>query len=300
MNTEQLLQDYKSKMKTKDIMLKYNISWNKMTRILKQHDVYKKNNSLTYSDEIIDYIKQNYNQIANIDIARHLNISEDWLSVVAKKLNLPIKGSGWKFNSFIKNLDYNSNEFQYFLGWIASDGNISKTLYTVSLSITDNEVIEKFTKLFPTANLYMHNYNHRKTMYQLNIGSKELATRINAMGITPNKSYTLSFPIEKWTSHFLRGFFEGDGHVRTTNPGARYTRYEAGFVSASEVFMEQLCLFLSNNGIKTHTAKEKNCYRVRIAGKENLFVFYNLIYKDCNDWFLKRKKQIFDLLYSNV
>lgn len=300
MQLEQLLQDYKNKVQTQDLMKKYSMSWNKLTRILKENNVYVRNNSLGYSDEILLFIKENYSIMSNKDIALKTNISEDWLRVVAKRLNLVKKGSGWKYNSEIENFNYNTNEFSYFLGWMASDGNISKNLQSVSLSLTDKDIILKFkNEMFTSANIYKEEFEKQKTLYKLYIGSKKFSKELEKFGIVPAKTYNLNVPEFVWNNHFVRGFFEGDGHVRNTLTVKNTKRYEAGFVTASEIFCNQLCSYLKNNNIDTVVSIEKKCFRIRISGKENLFVFYRFLYKDCNNWYLIRKKQILDQLFSN-
>ena len=165
MDNIQILQDYKNKMFTKDIMLKHNISWNKLTKFLKENNVYQKNNSLMYSDEIIEKLKLWYGVISNKDLAKSLNISEDHLVTKIKELKIPLRGSGTVNKPILNYLDYNSDEFYYYLGWMASDGNISKTYRNVSLSITDEEIVNKFHKLFPEAKIYIQPKGKNKTMY---------------------------------------------------------------------------------------------------------------------------------------
>lgn len=299
MKTLQILEDYKNKMFTKDIMVKYNISWEKLTKILKENNVYKKNNSLVYTDETLDFLKNNYGKMSNKDISKFLNISEDWLIVKIKQLGIKLKGSGTVYKPNLENIDINSQTFKYFLGWMAADGNISKTYRNISLSITDEEIILKFKEYFPESKLYIQPKKNQKTMYQLMICSTKFGKELEKFGITPNKTKTLNIPSEMWNTDFVRGFFEGDGHIRNTKNG-KYDRYEAGFVSASEIFTDQLVYFLNQNNIYcTKTLENNSYYRIRITGKENLFIFYTLLYSNCNQWYLTRKKQILDLLFSN-
>lgn len=294
---EQLFNDYKNQVPNTVLMSKYNLSNYSLIKILKAEGIYSKCNSLKYSQEKIDYIKNNYFQMSNKEIAFNLNISEDWLSQTAIKLNL-LKGSGWKFNCDIEDLDFNSKEFYYFLGWIASDGNINKKLLNIKLGITDKDIIDNFKTIFINSSVYVQQYDYKKTMYNLSINSKYLCKVIFDLGITPNKSYTLKVNETILNSHFIRGFFEGDGHIRNTMNG-KYKRYEAGIVTASENFCNQLVNHLSNNNINTVVAKENSFYRIRISGKENLKNFTDYIYRDCDKWYLKRKKQITDQLFSD-
>lgn len=295
----QLLEDYRNQMSNPDLQTKYDISWRKLREILVENGVFRKCNSLRTSDSKIEYIKENYFKESNLDLAKKLNLSEDWIRVLAKREGLPKKGSGWKYNPYIENLDKNSPEFYYFLGWMAADGSISKNFQQVSLKITDKEILDKFMIIFPTAKLYYNPKEVGKDMHHLCICSTTLALYLKDLGITPNKSKTLNVLDDLWNNHFVRGFFEGDGHVRKTFPHNKYKRYSAGFVGASEKFMFKLQTYLEKNGISCKLIQEKNYFRLRIEGKDNLKNFYNHIYNNCENWYLERKKQILDQLFSN-
>ncbi len=297
---EQLIIDYKNRMFVKDIQVKYSLSYSKVTKILKEAGVYKKHGSLHLKEGSSDFIKTNYYKMSNKDIAKYLNISDDTVRLTAKKLGLEKKGSGWKEHTLLKNIgaDLQSKEFRYFLGWIAADGNVNKKGYGTSLSITDEIVVDNFLSIFPHAKKY-HTEKLTKDMYQLSIGSKEFNTYMRGLGFTPNKTYTLKVKDSLFTPEFVRGFFEGDGHVRKTTAKSKYTRYEAGFVCASKDFIIQLQNYLAINSIKTTLYQEKTYYRLRITSRETLKAFYNLIYTNCGKWYLPRKKQILDQLFSD-
>jgi hypothetical protein len=302
MNTTQLIQDYLNKIPTTQLQIKYGIGWKKLTNILKENNVYKKNNSMSYSSKVEEYVRLNYWIMSNKDLAKNTGIQEDGVRVLAKRLGFSLKGSGWKFRDVISKLDKNSKEFLYFLGWIASDGCVNKQFNATVLKIADKEIIDKLSVLFPEINS-IYSYKKRcencKKMYDLHIFSKELALYLNSLGITPNKSKTLFVEEKILNNHFVRGFFEGDGHVRNTSTSRKHVRYEAGFVSASEKFTNQLVNYINSQNIFVKVTKEKNCFRMRISGKDNLEKFYHFIYKDCDKWYLLRKKQILDQLFSN-
>lgn len=299
MQEDQIIRDYLNRTQIQILQKKYNLSYTKLIKLLKSKNVYKKNFTLSYSEEKISFILENYMQIPNKEIANKLKINEDHLREIAKKLNLPKKGKGWHPSSNVDKIDFKSNEFYYFLGWLASDGNVSKDFRSIKLGITDKEIVEKFKTFFNVGEIYKNNYNNKKDLYIYCICSIKLALQLNEWGITPNKTYTLSIENNLWNSHFLRGFFEGDGHVRNTLNSNRTKRYEAGFTTASSIFALELISYLGSQDILAVLSQEKNTYRIRVSGKENLKKLYKLLYKDCNNWFLKRKKQVLDLLFSN-
>lgn len=297
---KEIIKDYLSKMYIKNIQIKYNISYENVIKILKTSNVYKKAHSLSYPDYYLEYIKENYLLLSNKEIAKNLKINEDHLRTIALKLGLPKKGSGWKYNESLKNIDFNSDIFHYYLGWLASDGNISKDYRTIKLSITDKEIVDKFFNYFKTGSIYIEKKENNKLLYIYCICSKSFGKKIAEKGITPHKSLTLNVSEDILTNTFIRGVFEGDGHIRNTLTSKGYKRFEAGFVTGSETFALQIEKFLIKNDIKCYLYQEaKNTYRIRVSEKENLKKFYHVLYNKCDKWFLFRKKQILDLLFSN-
>jgi hypothetical protein len=100
---------------------------------------------------------------------------------------------------------------------------------------------------------------------------KLLEKKIAEKGITPHKSLTLNVSEDILTNTFIRGVFEGDGHIRNTLTSKGYKRFEAGFVTGSERFALQIEKFLIKNDIKCYLYQEnKNTYRIRVSEKENL------------------------------
>lgn len=296
---EELIFDYQNQVSNQDLMVKYNLSNYSLIKLLKKYGVYKKFNAIRVSKTIEDYIVNNYFIKSNKELSQELNICEGTLTSIAKKYNM-IKGSGWKYNPYVENLNLNSSEFYYYLGWIASDGNVSKDLLRIKLSITDEEIVNKFQELFPYLNIHKYNYNKKKPIYSLTVSSNFLCNHLVSLGIIPNKTISLEVSNNIMNNHFVRGFFEGDGHFRNHNISKYgYKRYEAGFVTASEKFCNQLISYLSSNNIICKVSKEKHYFRIRISGKSNLKNFIDFIYEDCGKWYLKRKKQIADQLFSD-
>lgn len=299
MNLQELVKDYLNHMSHVDIQSKYKINYRNLLKLLKEQGIFKRCLSTMYSPDKMKFIKENYLIMSNNDIAKIIGVQSDGIRLAARRLQLPKKGSGWKYNPELEKLDKTTNEFYYFLGWMASDGNVSKNLQNISLKICDEEIVNRFLLMFPTAKKYITPYSYKKTSYCFMIGSMEFSRFLITKGITPHKSRTLDVTEDCWNEHFVRGFFEGDGHVRQNFPHNRYTRYSAGFCCASEKFIKDLSKYLECKGIINKVVQEKTYFRLRIEGKECLKIFYHLLYDNSNQWFLLRKKQILDQLFSN-
>jgi len=116
-----------------------------------------------------------------------------------------------------------STEMAYVLGFFAADGcmfiNINGSKYILFTS-TDEEILVKIKKIMNAnqkigvkkASLYDPK---RKKCYLVQMGSREMFNDLLGFGFTPNKDKTLRFPKVpgKYFSHFVRGYFDGDGSM---------------------------------------------------------------------------------------
>lgn len=293
-NSQQILEDYQNKVFVKDIMLKYSLSHRKLKAFLEEKGVYQKHSALLMSKEKENFIVENYSKMSNLDIAKTLNISEDWLTQKAKKLGLMVKGSGWKYenNNYFNTIDTNSPEFHYFLGWVCSDGNVSKNLLQTNITTKDREIVELFQSIYPFGKIYDSKTQKGEPIFHFTILSKDFARNMENIGVTPNKSKTLDID-EKWlTSDFIRGYFEGDGCIRKN-------RFEISFVGASDAILLKIVKRLEQEKITVSMNSEGSYFRIHIYNRTNICKFYSFVYLDCKNLFLMRKREIFDRLLSN-
>ena len=147
-----------------------------------------------------------------------------------------------------------SPEMAYVSGFFAADGSMIKNkrgAYFIEFKSTDKEIINKIRKTI-RANLAIGEYqpkqeNHNKR-YRLQIGSKEIFKDLLKLGMTPNKSLTLKMPKipDKYFSHFIRGYFDGDGnvsishYVRRARNNKKSITILSGFTCGSKKFLEKL------------------------------------------------------------
>jgi len=216
----------------------------------------------------------------------------------------------------------NTEAKAYFLGFLYADGyngyNPEKHRYTVSISISeiDKEIIEKFRKeifinndkpFYYTKGGAFKGIKYRKPQIKLDIGNKILSKNLNDIGCIKNKTETIVYPSiieEKYTNHFIRGYFDGDGSIGLYG-NLNKMHKQASFSLAST--------FNFNNSIKNILEKETgvNSQIKKISKKEtlsNVCVLYSggnrqvkkimdYLYKDATI-FLKRKYNKYEELNS--
>lgn len=197
----------------------------------------------------------------------------------------------------------------YVLGFFTADGSMTKNKrgsHFIEFQITDKELLEKIRDSLSSNHKISIRKNrviNQKVAYKLQIGSKEIFNDLLKLGLSSKKSKRIKLPNipKKYFSHFVRGYFDGDGNVtvcnyRRNNNDKFSTTIQSGFVSGCRSFLQSLkdelsklhiikggTLYYSNNGWRLFFS---------INDSKN---FYHYIYDQLgNNLFLNRKKKIFE------
>lgn len=202
----------------------------------------------------------------------------------------------------------NSKDRAYFLGLLFADGWISnnerggnrKKYHKVGLSLLKSDI--GIIKLFKK---YSHS-NHPILKYKSKLGSKMCNITINSAvmmnnlinnGCIPRKSLILKFPKKvpkNLLSHFIRGYFDGDGSVSKYKSGLKFS-IAGTFDVVSKI---QNILVKTLNISKNKINKNGKIYIAEWAKQENLIKMAKYLYSDSNGICLKRKRDIFKSLWS--
>ena len=197
----------------------------------------------------------------------------------------------YTFNeNFFENID--NEQKAYFLGLLFSDGNIYLKRYRVQLTLANEDayIIQEFAKAIEyNGNLYSDRNKYTKII----LPSIKMCNDLITLGCIPNKSLSVKFPNNvnsQLIHHFIRGCFDGDGHVSKRN-----NTFNTNFTSSKD-FIEELLKILSSLNIQTsnfrkrYIDKEISAYQLYIRAN-SAKLFFNYIYKDATI-FLKRKERI--------
>ena len=182
--------------------------------------------------------------------------------------------------------DITNPNVQYWLGWLATDGYIShlENRITLSLSIKDIDVIEKFRD-FISPNLTIHHSIHHKEfeMVFVSFRNKEIVDFLSTLGFNNNKTFEF-VPNFEITWDYIRGVFEGDGYIREK---------EINITGASKNHIELIYNFVKSQGINCKlrqklTPKNTVMYDFEIHSKIEISKFVDKIYANANI-FMDRK-----------
>ena len=206
-------------------------------------------------------------------------------------------------------------EMAYVLGFFTADGCMIKHKnggHYIEIYITDLDILEKIKDTMGS--------NHKISMrdrrssnqnlkigYRFQVGSKEIFNDLLIFGLSPAKSHIVRMPEipKKFLSHYVRGYFDGDGHVSSCEYQKKDRKNKSriiitGFTSGSKKFLEDLLSQLKNSGIVTGGSLHlTDVYHVCFSIRDSLKL-YNFMYKNSNDLYLERKKSIFRHYFSNL
>lgn len=149
-----------------------------------------------------------------------------------------------------------SPDMAYVLGWIYADGSIKKDLRGFEITSSDLEHLRNIADMLGSdlnISLYKGKKN-KQTAGKLYIHRPAMVKRLLEIGLTPVKSKTIVIPDtlpKELLGNFIRGYFEGDGHVGVNHHGRKNPGIRVTFASGSEKFLNELNEQLEKNiGIK--------------------------------------------------
>lgn len=200
------------------------------------------------------------------------------------------------------NLDYfetiNSQEKAYMVGFIAADGcvtidKLNRHCLSINLKATDREVLDNFKKdLEYEGRIYELPPRKRNPNPQvlIRINSKKIVTDLAKYNIVPRKTNTIKFTDnieEEYISHYIRGYFDGDGSIGIYN-----NKYRIAIVCNSKIMLESIEKYLRQNcnlNFK-NIYKRKSDYSLQYACQKEIPRITEYLYKDAN-LYLKRKRE---------
>lgn len=224
-------------------------------------------------------------EVSTTTITRHLkqgNVAPRKAWASSRKLVL-------KDERFFEKID--TEEKAYWLGFIATDGNIMKTrrrrtLY-IGLQASDITHLSKLSMLLygeDRAKIRKSKGAADGKSCYLRVCSTALVDDLIANGITPNKTFT----VKPWVGpsnlmrHYWRGCVDGDGCLRMRDDGQKIF----GFVG-NEYMVSGMAQYLTANiehdyEFKCRPKSSTSIYEVCSGGNTVVGNIYDLLYKDSN------------------
>ena len=266
--------------------------------------------SISQKEEIISQ----YNNKTSSELAEEYGVSRGQITKIWYDNNLIGKDRHtYPFDyGYFENID--ANDKAYFLGLLASDGNVfnrnkegTQAIIKLSLQKEDRNILEIFKVYLGSKQpLYIteRKSSYMNYMYTLELVSNKMAEDLKKYNIIPYKTYNYEMILleDKYMSHYVRGYFDGDGSILCSNntyhTPSQYDVTISGFVHN----LEKMQQYLYQHDIKTTIAIDnrkikKNKYNLpfgnlRFDNIDNKYKFIQYIYQDKRDIYIARKKYL--------
>ena len=233
-------------------------------------------------------------------ISEKYKVSRKTIGDILKKYLKKLRGFNkpcTKDEYFFERID--TQEKAYWLGFLYADGYNSGNGIVLSLQKSDINIIKRFKKDIRSSSKIYFIEKEQMSIKSMNVqgmaclavSSKKISKDLDKLGCVKAKSLILKFPTEEQVpnhliSHFIRGYFDGDGCCCVSKHNGLFLSF-----SSSKDFCSELKRFLKNtidiNTYKTYK-KGNNAASLYISGFNQIKKFYNFLYSDAN-FYMKRK-----------
>lgn len=193
----------------------------------------------------------------------------------------------------------NTKDKAYVLGFVMADGynNVKKRYINIRLALQDESHLKKISECVgsnkPIRRVISSGYSGDDyESCQITFDSVKLSKQLEHMGINGDKSNNLQFPSylsADLYSHFIRGYFDGDGSVSWTE------HLKKAYISicSTESFCEGLKIYLFNHfeiggSIVQNKQKPNSCKELHICGNRQIRFLLTWMYS-CDSMCLERK-----------
>ena len=192
-----------------------------------------------------------------------------------------------------------TEEKAYWLGFLSADGTILPQYILLRLAVKDKEHVYKFAHALESEHpITVRDAKACGKTYKfvgIRIGSSKLAKSLIQLGVTPNKSLTIS-PCDKISlelmRHYWRGVFDGDGSISFSyNKGGGSLRCNLSLTCSKAMIYGFRDFVLEFVKFKTKPYPDKNVYSITFGGVPLPQKIIRLLYAESHVY-LERKKKL--------
>jgi hypothetical protein len=190
----------------------------------------------------------------------------------------------------------NSNDANYWGGFIACDGYMRKCGRRISITSKDYEHVEKFAKFIGSKNKIT--VDRRRDIYGIEAVSETICNNLKKKyGVHNKKTYTYTVPDEiKNNSHFWRGCVDADGTIAKNKTS--YKLGLAGTKDKCEKFKDFIYNFVSKDikvSLRSQRLKKIDgfSYSATLYGVKNVKDVCDVLYKN-STMSLDRKLKMYE------
>lgn len=248
--------------------------------------------------------------VSSVKIGKQFGCDHKTITKVLDKYDIDRTGVGLRCYELNEHYfdDIDTPNKAYILGFFYADGSNNEEKQTISMSLQEEDKYiletirkeihsEKPLEFLDYSNKHDGGYNY-KNQYRLLMFSKHMSQVLHDKGMPQNKSLILQWPMflqDDLIPHFLRGYIDGDGHLRKVGHFVSLVSTEA-FCNSAKGYLE------NKLGIECRVV-DAPCHngitrQLMVSKKENTKPFLDYIYQDA-EIYLQRKYQIYYEKYIN-
>lgn len=257
----------------------------------------KANTRTNWSDEDYLFLKKHYEELTYKEIGEKIGKTKSAVQNKMRILGLQKPDKYYYNKHFFDVID--TEEKAYWLGFFYADGYVCRTRtnaeVAIELQVSDISHLKKLNKsmcgnVAPTIRKReREGIDFVYEIASIRFYSIDLFNGLSVNGCCERKTNKIALP--KLSNHltwcFLRGFFDGDGCL-VLNKSRNALKFD--FCSSSLIILEQIKMFLFENGIYSYINQQKMSrgtfkttmpnYRLFISGLENSYLFGQKLYQD--------------------
>lgn len=306
-NKDEFIKDYQALKSSRKMAKKYNVS--KCTILNYANKIGYKNEPLLNEDDI-EYIINNYYNFSASQLSKKFNCSGSRISQIWMNNGLVGKINRTYYSDFSYFEKIDTFDKAYFLGFIAADGCVfdrrndtQQKLLSLTLHRKDKHILKLFLKYIKSNN----KISDSERTSSIQIASDKLCSDLKKYNVVHDKTWTYypkNIP-SKMMSHFLRGYFDGDGSISSTKMQYKKpSTYNVSIVGNKQtmVFFNKI---LNEADIESKLIQDRRKYNgefysLYFNNIKQKYKFLKYIYKDCGNCYLQRKKSVADKFIDAV
>lgn len=199
--------------------------------------------------------------------------------------------------------DLAREETAYWLGFIFADGHVhNRRRLQINLAIKDKELVVRLQSFLKTESPVFEVLNIEYPQVRFSVSDFDIGKRLCELGMEDKDFRVITSAIPRTSlSHFIRGFFDGDGSVNKRIAG-KY-REAVSFVGSCQ-FMSWLrdtlaIMAETNPKRKIQKNSKSDVYYLTFCGRKQCLKVHDFLYKNATIY-LERKKQTFDTYLQTV
>lgn len=272
--------------------------------------------SISFTDEQKEFMVYNYTVLKRgvNAIGRDLGVAGLTIQRHLKKMGVKIRNpqeAQGEYRAYNVNDNYfkiQSHNMAYILGFLASDGGISKNTnhFTIDIQKTDEEILYKIKEELKFEGPISHYVNSHGCEYsRLRVCSHTIKQDLAHYGIIPQKTFTLTPPLfldEQYFISYIRGYFDGDGCISINYEKYNYSWYICGARKEVIEWIQQVLLnkygIITSLTTSTRTLSQGDpFYLIQVYKKETILKLFEILYIP-NSIYMERKYKIMKNFYD--